>query len=544
MRDATEEKNKHRNVISGKDSAISALESDVARLEEELQVEKSRNRKMGYVSSLVTEILKGTECIDMRHSSEESNKKVEELKDMIKTAILTRSQPLPQGKSPGEVANLTVRKEPRVGDRCSARRLDPSYGYGPDHNPSSSPLRMFKGNGKLYPGQIVQLNKDGTFNVEFDDGNKERNVDRTWLKLEQSLLLGDVNASSLQEAVERHKRWEDGKRATLAHDIRSLVLEAEVELRYKRHDTLSTIEKFRDRAEMQIGEYEKRLHRDRHNVSTLDASILEMLQEAHGVDKKCGELRDEKDKEEIRRKELSTTGQATETHLNHTAIQELGVELQRWEEVRRDFEYEIRRLREQKAKCKVEYERRLKDLEKVKASYDNGMGKAFIFGMKIVSDSDEMEAAAEFKKRLEMKEEEEEERKRKLVEERAARRRARKKAEEDKDKVEWQKEREDYQGPFMGSPASLYVTASHHAKIRDKINGKYDFSFEDFVSRDSKIQRGDVPFKQGSMLGDLVSEEKPLNRSLFADKAAEREEELRLAKRKAQRRISIRSRRS
>ena len=178
----------------------------------------------------------------------------------------------------------------------------------------------------------------------------------------------------------------------------------------------------------------------------------------------------------------------------------------------------------------------------VKASYDNGMGKAFIFGMKIVSDSDEMEAAAEFKERQKTKVKEEEERKRKLVEERAARRRAQKKAEEEKEKEEWHKEREEYQAPFVGNPASLYGTASHHAKIRDKINGKYDFSFQDFVSRDSKLQRGDVPFKQGSMLGDLVAEEKPLSRALFADKASEKEEELRLAKKKAQKRISIKSR--
>ena len=113
-RDAAEERNKFRNVISGKDGEISELKSDVARLEEELRVEKSRNRQMGYVSSLVTDILKGTECIDMRHSPAEATKKVEELQDMIKTAILTRSQPLPQGKNSGEVANLTVKKEVRV----------------------------------------------------------------------------------------------------------------------------------------------------------------------------------------------------------------------------------------------------------------------------------------------------------------------------------------------------------------------------------------------------------------------------------------------
>ena len=224
---------------------------------------------------------------------------------------------------------------------------------------------MFKGNGKLYPGKIVKLNKDGTANIDFDDGNKERNVDMKGVKLEQSLLLGDINASSLQEAVERHKRWEDEKRATLAHDIRSLVLEAEVELRYKRHDTLSTIEKFRDRAEMQIREYEKRLQKDRHSVSGLDASILEMLQEMHGVDKKMDKIAEELDKEEIKRKELSTTGHATETFLNHTAIQEMGIELQKWEEVRRDFGYEVGRLKEQKVKCKVDYERSLKDLGKV-----------------------------------------------------------------------------------------------------------------------------------------------------------------------------------
>ncbi|GMH98469.1 hypothetical protein TL16_g13409, partial [Triparma laevis f. inornata] len=41
------------------------------------------------------------------------------------------------------------------------------------------------------------------------------------------------------------------------------------------------------------------------------------------------------------------------------------------------------------------------------------------------------------------------------------------------------------------------------ARIKDRIDGKYDFDFKDFISRDSKMQKGDTPFKTGSMLQDM-----------------------------------------
>ena len=63
--------------------------------------------------------------------------------------------------------------------------------------------------------------------------------------MESSERIGDINATSLQEAVERHKRWEDEKTTNLIRDIRSLVLAAEVEFAEKRKETITSIKKYR-----------------------------------------------------------------------------------------------------------------------------------------------------------------------------------------------------------------------------------------------------------------------------------------------------------
>ena len=52
---------------------------------------------------------------------------------------------------------------PQVGQRCKAK---------------------FKGKGKLYPGEIRELNEDGTFRVDFDDGDVDKKVKLKVMKVE------------------------------------------------------------------------------------------------------------------------------------------------------------------------------------------------------------------------------------------------------------------------------------------------------------------------------------------------------------------------
>ena len=56
-------------------------------------------------------------------------------------------------------------RKPKVGDKCTAQ---------------------FKGKGKFYPGKISRVNSDGTVNVDFDDGDKDRYVNMKSVKLEES----------------------------------------------------------------------------------------------------------------------------------------------------------------------------------------------------------------------------------------------------------------------------------------------------------------------------------------------------------------------
>ncbi|GMI50134.1 hypothetical protein TeGR_g505, partial [Tetraparma gracilis] len=53
--------------------------------------------------------------------------------------------------------------KPRVGQKCTAQ---------------------FKGKGKFYKGKVAKVNSDGTINVDFDDGDKDRYVEPECFKLE------------------------------------------------------------------------------------------------------------------------------------------------------------------------------------------------------------------------------------------------------------------------------------------------------------------------------------------------------------------------
>mmetsp|Transcript_29248 Transcript_29248/g.58410 ORF Transcript_29248/g.58410 Transcript_29248/m.58410 type:complete len:458 (-) Transcript_29248:95-1468(-) len=66
-----------------------------------------------------------------------------------------------------------AKEEPKVGQKCTAQ---------------------FKGRGKFYPGEIAKVNSDGTVNVNFDDGDKERSIDMKCVRLD-----ADASANSDDE---------------------------------------------------------------------------------------------------------------------------------------------------------------------------------------------------------------------------------------------------------------------------------------------------------------------------------------------------------
>ncbi|GMI15676.1 hypothetical protein TrVE_jg4, partial [Triparma verrucosa] len=74
-------------------------------------------------------------------------------KELIKAVGGSSSRSRSRGKSSG----------PKVGQKCTAQ---------------------FKGKGKFYPGKIAKVNSDGSVNVDFDDGDKDRFVDMACVKLE------------------------------------------------------------------------------------------------------------------------------------------------------------------------------------------------------------------------------------------------------------------------------------------------------------------------------------------------------------------------
>jgi len=133
--------------------------------------------------------------------------------------------------------------------------------------------------------------------------------------------------------------------------------------------------------------------------------------------------------------------------------------------------------------------------------YDEGIGQAFVSAIKIVSDADEVAAAEEFKKQMQKEKEDEKVRKEMKDIERRQRR---------KKELETEEKRRAEEEVKKGkpSPASLVGTHATWSRIRERMQGKYDFSFKDFVSKDGKLNRGGEP---------------KLNRALFTDNARGRE---------------------
>ncbi|GMI52947.1 hypothetical protein TeGR_g11187, partial [Tetraparma gracilis] len=69
-------------------------------------------------------------------------------------------------------------------DKGGLVRIDASFGEEPQQGDRCE--AQFKGKGKFYPGTIAKVNSDGTVNVDFDDGDKDRYVSSSSYKLSGS----------------------------------------------------------------------------------------------------------------------------------------------------------------------------------------------------------------------------------------------------------------------------------------------------------------------------------------------------------------------
>ncbi|CAN0116800.1 unnamed protein product, partial [Hapterophycus canaliculatus] len=91
-------------------------------------------------------------------------------------------------------------------------------GSDKSREPSKTPFEgsrveaNFRGRGRFYPGRISRVHRDGTCDIDYDDGEKERSVDPSLVK-----ILGGGN----REGAERSDRLEEGLKVEAKYKGRS-----------------------------------------------------------------------------------------------------------------------------------------------------------------------------------------------------------------------------------------------------------------------------------------------------------------------------------
>ena len=124
------------------------------KLEVDMKVEARYRGKSKYYPGVISRVrLNGTVDINYDDGEKELGVKPE-----LVRVIEDRSRSSRKSKSPSRSS-----RGPKVGQKCTAQ---------------------FKGKGKFYPGKISKVNSDGTVNVDFNDGDKNRYVDMQCVKLE------------------------------------------------------------------------------------------------------------------------------------------------------------------------------------------------------------------------------------------------------------------------------------------------------------------------------------------------------------------------
>mmetsp|Transcript_16227 Transcript_16227/g.33338 ORF Transcript_16227/g.33338 Transcript_16227/m.33338 type:complete len:974 (+) Transcript_16227:194-3115(+) len=310
-----------------------------------------------------------------------------------------------------------------------------------------------------------------------------------------------LSATQLLDSVKRHKSWEASERKKLCEDVRALILEREIDFAYKRHDTIRTMESLRDRTLQNCRDLASKVRSETTTAEVHKRKYHELVEEHIFVESKLEEAEECLNAERERLGQLTTAGHATLVHEAQSNIQDYLLEVEKWVNVKKDIYYTMKIQEDIYFKAMATRDKSKDEYAMRQRIYDEGIGQAFVSAIKIVSDADEVAAAEEFKKQMQKEKEDEKVRKEMKDIERRQRR---------KKELETEEKRRAEEEVKKGkpSPASLVGTHATWSRIRERMQGKYDFSFKDFVSKDGKLNRGGEP---------------KLNRALFTDNARGRE---------------------
>ena len=95
-----------------------------------------------------------------------------------------REKPPKSPKSPEPMECKTISQVLAVGGIGDMKFAVISSGYGSKPSVGDKCTAQFRGRGRFYPGSISRTNDDGTVNIEFDDGDEEDSVDMDKVRLE------------------------------------------------------------------------------------------------------------------------------------------------------------------------------------------------------------------------------------------------------------------------------------------------------------------------------------------------------------------------
>jgi hypothetical protein len=324
-------------------------------------------------------------------------------------------------------------------------------------------------------------------------------------------------AAQLMEVVKRHKSWEASERKQLCEDIRGLVVEKEVDFAYKRHESIRSMESLRDRTLQHCRELAAKMRSDTTNAEVHKKRYHELVEEHFFVEKKVLGAEERLNAERERLSELTVSGHAMLVHEAQANIQENLLDVQKWVGVKKDIYYTMKVQEDVYFKAMETRDTSREKYELRQRIHDEGIGQAYVSAIKIVSDADEIAAAEDYKKQIQKEKQAEAREMERKVKERKERRKKEVEATETK-----RRDEESKRG--KPSPASLVGTHATWSRIRERMQGKYDFNFSEFISKDSKFNRGDVAFKKTKETEALGLHEPPLSRALFAENARKSQE--------------------
>jgi len=331
--------------------------------------------------------------------------------------------------------------------------------------------------------------------------------------------------------VRRQKQWEKDEKTRLVHDIRSLVLDAEIAHVYQRSETVKDIEELKKRTEKELTALLERLRGEDKAAYAAKRKFAEFHEEILEVEKVVEKYVAEISETRTHLATLSVSKGAAEVHRAQAKISDLSTELQKWTELKRDFNLALTKQDMAFRKIKSNRDNTFRIYHCKKGVFDEGIGHSFEEAIEIVADADEQEAQ---NRRQRIKEEEREKHRlassHKNVSKQLRPGETRKKQEMKEhvlgmnlsiDPLAYDIRGESKYEGSSGSPGAMIGTLATWARIRDKAAGRnYDFDFKDYLSKDSR--KNTVALKEQAKNSPLLNP-RPTDRKLFHEKSMQRE---------------------